>query len=380
VDVIAGAGVALGIEDPVPSAAAGTATATITGSIAGGFSGRASGFETGTNIALSVIDAFARDASGRPTAELFVFIRARAAVGKVTFVPVTLSDLKNPNFIPAGSFAVYADAYDATVKDYTRWLIGQSGCITLSSVTAGQVGRAAGTVSMTGNWQSQTGTSLGSGKVTASVDAPYLRLRTTTSVLRDTIAATITGARTEPVLTNTADSYQVLEPGQTRLVVVASAPGDPSRELWLSLPGVPAAGDSITLSSIAASSARSGRAAGPFAMLRGISLVGIPVQPQLREVWPSSSGWVKLTNVVQTGPLALCGWATGRFLFNATGTDLITPGQPSLGTLTATGAFAAVFTVTSPSDTLIDPVSSTVTSRVARLASPHRSSGSPCAR
>jgi hypothetical protein len=188
----------------------------------------------------------------------------------------------------------------------------------------------------------------------------------------------MTGARTEPIATSTLDAFQVLRPEQTRLVVVGTAPGEPARELWLSLPGVPASGDSVTLRTMTVEEATRGRAATAFGLIRGISLVGIPPRPEVREVWPSTNGWVKLTNVVETGPLALCGWATGRFSFSANGADVATPGQPPLGALTTSGVFAAVFSVLSPADSLIDPATPSVVSRIARLTAPYRSSGVPC--
>jgi hypothetical protein len=221
---------------------------------------------------------------------------------------------------------------------------------------------------------------VGRGTLSATIEAPLLRVLTATSRLADTLDATTSGARVEALRTGTIDAFQVLRADQTRLVVVATVAGDSTRELWLSLPGVPAAGPPIALRDPTLDSARLGRAGVPFAMLRVIEQVTVG-QTAVRQLWRSTGGTVELTNVVQTGPFGLCGWATGHLRFDAVGTDLADPSHPDLGTLSTAGDFETKFTVLAPYDTLVEPGTSTADAlaRLARLAAPRPEDTTPCA-
>jgi hypothetical protein len=95
-------------------------------------------------------------------------------------------------------------------------------------------------------------------------------------------------------------------------------------------------------------------------------LTGSGTTAQAAQVWRSTSGWVKLTNLVPGAPLILCGWGTAQFSFTAAGHDHAT-GAP-LGTIDASGVLESLYTVLSPADSLVDLTIAEMT-RV-RLASP----------
>jgi hypothetical protein len=368
-------------ECDVVGTVAGTSVVTLTGAASGTRAGRASAFEIGTTAALTVIDAYQVDAGGRPTAELFIFHRDRATDVNRALVPVTLAQLKDPSYVPAGSFVVYAEAFDAEVGDYTRWLVGSSGCIRLGNVTAGEVGSVGGKVVMQGSWQDQDGVVIGDGTAVATFAAPLLRIRTATAVLSDTLDVTLSGGDTEAMRGSTFDSFQVLAPEQTRLTLVGSAPSSDGfgRELWISLPGVPVSGDSIQLSTPTLEEAKAGRASGAFIMLRQISYTGIPVRASLRTIWRSASGWVKLEQVVQNGPLALCGWARARFEFTTEAGDLLATSGDAPAAVTGAGSLSSIFTVLALTDTLVDDTPFTsLGSMAARIAAPRSANSTAC--
>ena len=170
-----------------------------------------------------------------------------------------------------------------------------------------------------------------------------------TGALVDTVHAATTRARTETLASRTIDGFQTLRTSDTRLLFVATIPGDSTRELWLSLNGARLTADSVPLRELSLDAARAGRDTGSFAMLRVTTLSG--TTPVVAQVWRSTSGWVKLTNLVPGAPLILCGWATARFAFAAAGHDNAT--GSSLGTLDASGVLEARFTVLSPADSLV---------------------------
>ena len=308
-------------------------------------SGQAAGF--------TIIDAYTADASGRPTSELFVFLRARPAVDTVSLVPVTLTQLRTAGFIPPGSIIAFGELYDADAGDYTRWFLGTSGCLAVDQAVAND--RIKVRIRAAGTWVNGSGASLGPATLVASVYAPLFSLVTPEDTLRDTMAVTLTGDRAETLRTSTLDAFQVLHADQTRLLIVGSVATDTTREVWLSLPGVPRAGDSIPLASVTVDQALTGRSTQPFAMLRLV--VPGTSGGTITEIWPSTSGWVKFDDLIMTGPAALCSAAWGRFAFEAAGTRLESGGgRTSLGTTTASaGSFVTRYTVLPPADTLQDP-------------------------
>jgi len=88
-------------------------------------------------------------------------------------------------------------------------------------------------------------------------------------------------------------------------------------------------------------------------MLRLLDVAG--TQLAVREIWISTSGWVKFGKVVQNGSLALCGAVSGTFAFTAEGTSLSNP-SVSLGSSNVTGgSFGTRMTIVAQSDTLFDP-------------------------
>jgi len=164
------------------------------------------------------------------------------------------------------------------------------------------------------------------------------------------VEASATGSRTETLGSQTIDGFQTFRANDTRLLFVATIPGDSTRELWLSLNGARLTVDSVPLRELSLDAARAGRDTGSFAMLRVTTLSG--TTPIVAQVWRSTSGWVKLTNLVPGAPLILCGWGTARFSFTAAGHDNAT-GTP-LGTVDVTGVLEARFTVLSPADSLVN--------------------------
>jgi hypothetical protein len=352
--------VSLSLADVRADAAPGAATVTITGDFPRTINGRASAFSRTTFPSFLVVDAFTVDGVGRPTAELFILAPGTPAVGARALVAVTLQQLRDPSFIPQGPLAVWAEAFDAGVGDYTRWLIADAGTLGITAFRDGEVGRAGLTLSLSGSWRDAAGTRLGCGRITgATIDAPVVRGTSPTTALIDTLHASATGSRTETLASQTIDGFQALRANDTRLLFVATIPGDSTRELWLSLNGARLTADSVPLRELSLDAARAGRDTGSFAMLRVTTLSG--TTPVVAQVWRSTSGWVKLTNLVAGAPLILCGWGTARFSFTAAGHENAT-GVP-LGTLDATGVLEARYTVMSPVDSLIN----LSVSRVARI-------------
>jgi hypothetical protein len=342
---------ALNLADARADAAPGTMHATITGDFPRSIAGRASAFSRTVFPVFLVADAFTVDAAGRPTGELFVFSPGTPTVGSRGLVPVTLADVRDPDFIPTGPFVVWAESFDPAAGEYSRWLVGDGGTLGITSVRDADVGRIGLTVAMHGTWRSLNGTRLGCGTVTGAViDAPVVRGTSPATVLVDSIHATTAGARTETLASRAIDAFQTLRPSDTRLLFVATIPGDSTRELWLSVNGARLTADSIPLSELSLAGARAGRDTGSFAMLRVNTLAG--TASRVAQIWRSTSGWVKLTNLVPGAPLVLCGWGTARFAFTAAGHDNST--GSSLGTLEASGALEARFTVLSPADSLVN--------------------------
>jgi hypothetical protein len=349
---------ALGVADARADAAPGTVTGAITGAFPRALGGRASGFARTLFPAFLVVDAFTVDGAGRPSGELFVFAPGTAAIGTRQLVPVTLQQVRDPAFIPSGPIAVWAEGFDPALGDYTRWLLASDGALGITSIRDAEVGRVELTVSMSGEWRDAADRPLGCGQIAgAAVDAPVVRGVSPTSALVDTIDASTTGGRTEPLASQTIDAFQTLRANDTRLLFIATIPGDSTRELWLSLNGARLTADSVPLGELSLEGARAGRDTGSFAMLRVVTVSG--TTPIVAQVWRSTSGWVKLTNLVPGAPLILCGWGTARFSFAAVGHDNAT-GAP-LGTLAASGALESRYTVLSPADSLIDLATSRVT-------------------
>jgi hypothetical protein len=348
--------VSLTLADARADAAAGTGAATITGDFPRTISGRASAFSRTAFPAFLVVDAFTVDGVGRPTGELFLFAPGTPAVGARALVPVTLQHVRDPNFIPQGPLAVWAEAFDTGVGDYTRWLIADAGTLGITSVRDAEVGRVGLTLSLRGSWRDAAGTRLGCGQITgATIDAPVVRGISPTTSLVDTVHALATGSRTETLASPTIDGFQTLRPNDTRLLFVATIPGDSTRQLWLSLNGARLSADSVPLREVSLESARAGRDTGSFAMLRVATLSG--TTPVVAQVWRSTGGWVKLTNLVPGAPLILCGWGTARFSFTAAGHDNATAAP--LGALDVSGVLEARYTVLSPSDSLVNLSAST---------------------
>jgi len=356
----------------------------VSGSASGTFpsslSGKASAYQQGSATAgFTVIDGFVTAEAHLPTSELFLFLHSPAKVSEVKLVPVALAQLKDKSFVPSGSFAVFATAYDIAAKDYTRWLLGTSGCLRINSVQAGAIGRVSGVVAMNGEWRSNTDESLGTGSVRASVGAPMLDFRTGVDGITDAMAATVTGVRAKAFSTSTLDAYQVLYPQQTRLLIVGTQPADTTRELWLSIAGVPQPGDSIELGTLTLAEARAGRPAGPgpFGMMRLLELDNLG-QPIVREIWRSTAGWVKFSTAVQNGPLALCGMVGGSFSMTTQGTSLAAPTTDLGVTTVTTGTFTTRITILSPFDTLTDAATLPPSPSRMTLRAPVAKSGIAC--
>ena len=341
----------LSVADARADAAPGTASAAITGDFPRTMTGRASAFSRTTFPAFLVADAFTLDGAGRPSGELFIFGPGTPTTGTRALVPVTLQQLRDSTFAPTGPFVVWAEAFDPNVGDYTRWLVGDSGALGITTIRNAEIGRVGLTVSLRGTWRDAAGTRIGCGRIAgATIDAPVVRGASATSALVDTIEASTTGSRVETLASQTIDAFQTLAANDTRLLFVATIPGASTREVWLSLSGVPITADSVPLGELTLEGARAGRDTGSFAMIRVITVSG--TTPRVAEVWRSISGWVKLTNLVPGAPLILCGWGTARFSFNAVGHDNTT--GASLGALTASGALEARYTVLSRADSLVD--------------------------
>jgi hypothetical protein len=193
------------------------------------------------------------------------------------------------------------------------------------------------------------------------------------------MAATVTGVRAKPFAAATMDSYQVLNPSQTRLLIVGTQPADTTREIWLSLEGVPQPGDSIAFRAPTLAEARAGRATSPgsFGMIRMLELDNVG-QPMVREIWSSTTGWVKFGRLMQNGPLAICGWLEADFEMTTQGVSLAAPGT-SLGTTSvAGGELRSRITILAPQDTLIDGAELPPATRIMRLMAPTAESGIAC--
>lgn len=341
---------------PAPGSGTGIAPGAGSLTMGGGAAryGHSAAFEAASSSALTVLDVHLDDAAGRPTAELFLFLHAAATPGQSPLVPVTLAQLHDSTFVPAGSFAVYADRFDAAAGDYTRWFVADSGCIALDAVQPGAVGLATGAAAMIGTWQSAQGVADSTGRLDATFAAPLVRLVGSGGSLADSARLTLAGARTGSPAAQAIDAFEVLAPDQTRFEVAATIPGDSTLELWLSLPGVPHPGDSIPIDSISLDQATSLRADVPFALLRVTRLQGASAPPAILQRWRSTlpAGWVRIDDAILPGPLALCGWVSGRFDFTAAGTDSASP-PAALGALDASGRFATRVTVVPASDTLV---------------------------
>lgn len=363
----------LAIADSRPDAAPGTGTASIAGDFPRTITARASAFGRTVFPALLAADAFTVDNAGRPTGELFVFTPGTPVVGTRALVPVTLQQLRDPSFVPSGPFAVWAEGFDTGIGDYTRWLLPDEGSLGVTLFRDAEVGRIGLTLTLSGSWQDAAGGRVGCGRITnATIDAPVVRGAGPNSSLVDTLSASVTGSRTETLASRTIDGFQTLRPNDTRLLIVATVPGDPAREIWLSVNGVPLSTDSIPLRELSLEGARAGRDTGSFGMLRVITVSG--TSPVVAQLWRSTSGWVKLTNLVPGAPLILCGWGTARFSFAAAGHD--NASGAAIGAANVTGAVEARYTVLSPADSLVG----LRTSRLGRLrlASPSSARDRSC--
>src|SRR5918999_2924228 len=160
------------LADVRPDAAPGAVTANITGDFSRTITGPASAFSRTLFPAFLVADAFTVDAAGRPTGELFIFAPGTPAVGNRALVPITLEDVRDPNFIPRGPFVVWAEAFDNALTDYSRWFLGDSGTLGITTFRDAEVGRVSLTLAVSGTWRSATGARLGCGRITgATIDA-----------------------------------------------------------------------------------------------------------------------------------------------------------------------------------------------------------------
>lgn len=336
--------------------AQGSSRVDITGAHARAFDGGAGGFTAVRAIGFTVLSAYARDAAGRPTSELFVFFATPPQAGqRYALAAVSLAQLNDPTFTPSGPFAIYGEGYDPAVRDYTRWLTRTTGCLQFygSSRTNSNQPAFMATVSVAGEWE---GAAAGTGRLAARLHPPVTELATTAGVARDTLFAQVDsvpgGSASVPdtVATGTIDAFQSLRSDETRLVVGATEPGDDSvQELWLVLNGVPQPGTTIALGEPTLEQAKLGRAPMSFATLR-VNAPGNP--PQVRELFLSTSGSVTLHEYVLVGPASLCGWARGTFTFRADGTDLAS--GTSRGTRLVEGSFTTRVTVLQPADSLRD--------------------------
>ena len=372
-----------GITPPYTTVSQGSLVATTTGSTTETIFGRATGYQHGTvNAAYTVLDGYSVDAQGHPTGELFLLLRSPSAAGETPLVPVSLDDLNNPQFVPSGAIAAYADGENAS-GEFQRWLVAKSGCIRITESvqpTATAPGSVTAIAALQGEWRSSAGALIGPGAMSVRVKGPLLDFRAGSSQALDSMRAVITGVRPGAFAESGLEAFQVLHPGQTRLVIVGTQAADTTREIWLSLAGVPDEADSIPLSTVTLAEARATRPASAksFAMVRMIEYPS-PTQPTVRELWTSMSGYVKIESVTQAGPLALCGSVKGSFAFSAQGTSLATPGS-SLGTIDVTaGKFKTRMTIVARTDTLVDPATvPAATPGTVHMAAPTSTMGFGC--
>ena len=344
----------------VPSSLArGTSQVSITGAQPRAFNGGAGGYTANAGLAtFGVLDAFATDAEGRPTSELFVIFPGEPEAGKeYRLAPISAAQFNDPNFTPSEPFAVYGEGYDATTRDYTRWFTRATGCLRFHDVisTAGEQRTAVAQVKLDGSWEQGAS---GSGSLTALLSAPFVSLYGA-GAQRDTLFATMdtlparAGAHVDSVATTRLAVFQTLKSGDTRLVVGAAAPvagtaGD-TTEVWLVLPGVPHAGQVVTLGAPTLAEAKAGRASVPFGMVR---FNGPGAPPAVQRIFRSTGGTVNIRELVLVGPAALCGWMRGDFDFDVTGTDVATGAD--IGARHVTGTFRSTVTVLQPSDSVRD--------------------------
>jgi hypothetical protein len=351
----------------------GTSQVSITGSQARVFTGGAGGYTANASLAtLAVLDAFATDAEGRPTSELFILFPNEPVAGKsYDLTPVSAAQFNDPDFTPTGPFAVYGDAYDAAARDYTRWLTNTRGCLRILDVisTVGEQRAAVAQVELSGTWE---GGASGSGTLKALMNAPFVSLYGL-GAQRDTLFATMdtlpvrAGAAIDSLATNRLAVFQMLKSGETRLVVGASAlvagTAADTIELWLVLPGVPHAGQvDALIGAPTLDEAKAGRATVAFGMVRYNS-PGSP--PVVQRIFRSTGGTVNIRELVFVGPAALCGWVRGDFDFNVTGTELSTGAD--LGMRRVTGTFKSTLTVLQPADSVRDGA---ITARAAAVPLP----------
>ena len=342
-----------------PSLTRGTSQVSITGSQARAFHGGAGGYTANNSLAtFGVLDAFATDAEGRPTSELFVIFPGEPEANKrYQLAPVSAAQFNDPNFTPSQPFAVYGEAYDATARDYTRWFTNATGCLRFVDVisTAGEQRTAVAQVELNGSWEQGAS---GSGALTALLSAPFVSLYGA-GAQRDTLFATMdtlparAGAPVDSIATTRLAVFQTLKSGDTKLVVGASArvagTAADTTELWLVLPGVPHEGQIITLGAPTLAEAKAGRASVPFGMVRFDS-PGSP--PVVQRIFRSTGGTVNIRELVLVGPAALCGWMRGDFDFDVTGTDVASGAD--LGARHVTGTFKSTVTVLQPADSVHD--------------------------
>lgn len=349
----------------------GTSRVTITGSQPRTFSGGAGGYTANSGLtSLSVIDVFARDDAGRPTSEVFVLFPTEPQPGqRYSLTPVSAAQFNDPDFVPSGPFAVYGDQYDPAARDYSRWLTNTTGCLRIIDVTTvGAARSAVAQLEIAGSWE--RGAS-GPGTLSALLNAPVLTLYGA-GAQRDTLFATMdtlparAGAAADTLATNNLSAFQTLKASETRLTVGASARRAGSTadttELWLVLPGVPSAGQTITLGAPTLAEAKAGRASVPFAEVR---FNGPGAPPVVKQIFRSTSGTVTIRESMLVGPAAVCGWVRGDFSFDAVGTDLATGGD--LGQRRITGTFRSTLTVLQPADSVRDMAA---TARVAAVPLP----------
>lgn len=346
----------------VPSSLVGGASqVTITGSQPRSFAGGAGGYTANSGLtSFTVIDAYARDAEGRPTSELFMIFPGEPQAGKrFEFTPVSSAQFHDPNFVPSGPFAVYGEAYDPVARDYTRWLSKATGCLRIIEVsTVGTARAAVAQVEIRGAWE---GGASGAGSLTALLNAPVVTLYGA-GAQRDTLFATMdtlparAGAVIDTLATTNLAVFQTLKAADTKLVVGASArratTSADTMELWLVLPGVPSPGQTVTLGAPSLAEAKAGRASVPFGMIR---FNGPGTPPVVRQIFRSTGGTVNIRELMLVGPAALCGWVRGDFAFDAVGTELASGAD--LGTRRVTGTFRSTLSVLQPSDSVRDAAS-----------------------
>ena len=342
-----------------PSLTRGTSQVSIAGSQPRTFTGGAGGYTTNNSLlTLDVFDAFATDAEGRPTSELFILFPNEPEAGKsYQLTPVSSAQFNDPNFTPSQPFAVFGDAYDLVARDYTQWLTMATGCLRIIDVvsTAGEQRAAVMQVELSGRWESGAS---GSATLAALLNAPFVSVYGA-GAQRDTLFATMdtlpprVGAPVDSLATSNLAVFQTLKSGDTRLVVGASArvagTTADTTELWLVLPGVPHAGQLVTLGAPTLAEAKAGRATVPFGMVR---FNGPGVPPVVQRIFRSTGGTVSIRELVLVGPAALCGWVRGDFAFDAAGTDVATGAD--LGTRRVTGTFKSTLTVLPPADSVRD--------------------------